>query len=125
MPTLGKRGDKLDLLIRQGATLGPYKVRIADAVGVPQNLIGTIPRASIRKSYDDATVYPVTAVLTVPEDGQFSMTMTPAETAAIPYLGDLYEEKNEYVWDLELEYPDGKVVPIFWGIVRIAPEATR
>lgn len=124
MAKLGRRGDKLDLLIRQGATLGPFPVTISDSNGVAKDLTGTSVRATIRKDYGSVVAYPVTVALTEVLEGRFVMSIPAAQTAAIPYLGDLFDPDNQYVWDLEIEYANGFVEPIFWGIVQIAPEAT-
>lgn len=122
MPSLGRRGDKLNLVIRKGATFGPYTVTMQDSAGALIDLVGATVRATIRKEYGDATAYAVTCEVT--GVGVFTITMAPAGTAVIPYLGDFNDPDNQYVWDLEIEYSSGVVQPVFWGTVKIIPEAT-
>lgn len=124
MASLGRRGDKLNLLVRRGATLGPYEVTMQDAAEMPIDLTSAIVRAKIRKEYDSVTAYTITCTVTDGAAGEFSFTMTATETAAIPYLGDLNEPDYQYIWDLEIEYPDETVEAIFYGIVKVASEVT-
>lgn len=124
MPTLGRRGDKLDLLIRQGATLGPFPVTLVTAEQAPVDLIGAFVRGTVAKDYDAIANFPLTILVTDAAAGQFQMSMPASMTSTIPYLGDLFEPENQYVWDLEIEFTDGSVMPVFWGTVQLAPEAT-
>ena len=124
MATLGRRGDKLDLLIRQGATLGPFPVTMVSESGAPLDLTGATVRGTVAKDYGAATDYPITINVTNAAGGEFRMSMPASLTATIPYLGDLFAPENQYVWDLEIEFSDTTVMPVFWGIVQLAPEAT-
>lgn len=49
MATLGYIGEKLDLLVRQGATLGPFAVTLTNPDNTPVNLTGATLRAHLRK----------------------------------------------------------------------------
>ena len=124
MATLGQRGDKLDLLIRQGATLGPFPVSLLSEDQTPVDLTGAVVRGTVSKDYSAATTYPITILVSNALGGEFRMSMPATLTATIPYLGDIFEPENQYVWDLEIEFSDGTVMPVFWGIVQLAPEAT-
>lgn len=124
MASLGRRGDKLNILIRRGATFGPYTVTMLDSAENPIDIEGVTIRAKIRKEYDSATAYTITCAITDAAAGEFTMTMTPTETTAIPYLGDLNEPDNQYLWDLEFEWPDESVDPVFYGTVKVASEVT-
>lgn len=124
MAQLGRRGDKLNLLIRRGATLGPFECTLQDSAENPIPLTGAIVRAKIRKEYATVTAYAVTCTVTDAAAGEFTFTMTPTETRAIPYLGDIQDPDNWYLWDLEIEWADGSVDPIFYGSVKIADEVT-
>lgn len=125
MATLGQRGDKLDLLIRQGATLGPFLITMTNEEGVATDLTGATVRSTVLSNYDSLVRYDLEINVTDAVAGKFSIGMPAILTATLPYLGDLYEPENQYVWDLEIEFPDGRVIPVFWGAVKIAPEATK
>ena len=45
MATLGYIGERLDLLIRQGATFGPFDVTLANPDKTPVNLTGATVQA--------------------------------------------------------------------------------
>lgn len=49
MTTLGYIGEKLDLLVKQGSTLGPFKVTLLNADQTPVNLTGCTIRGHVRK----------------------------------------------------------------------------
>lgn len=128
MPTLGQRGDRLDLLIRQGATLGPFLVTLQpeDLVNSTlQDLTGALVRGTVLKDYDSLVAYPLDTNIVDAAGRKFTMGMSAAMTATIPYHGDIFDPANQYVWDLEVEFPDGFILPVFWGIGQIAPEATK
>lgn len=95
-----------------------------DAAEMPIDLTSAIVRAKIRKEYDSVTAYSITCAITDAAAGEFTMTMTPTETAAIPYLGDLNEPDYQYLWDLEFEWPDESIDPVFYGTVKVASEVT-
>lgn len=44
MTTLGYIGEKLDLLVKQGSTLGPFKVTLANPDQTPVDLTGATRR---------------------------------------------------------------------------------
>lgn len=124
MPTLGVRGERLDLLLKQGSTLGPFPVEMKTGEN-PVVLSGCTVRASIRKDFSSVTSYAITCTLTDAANGKFSFTMTDEQTAVVPYLGDMRSPENQYVWDLEIEMVDGTVLPVFYGKVKVAGEVTK
>lgn len=119
MASIGGRGDKLDLNFRQGATFGPVSVHI------PANLSGCEVRASIRKSYNASTAFAVDCQIVDAEGGKFTLGVAAAVTASMPCGPKPNDPSSIYVWDLEIEFTNGTVLPIFYGAVKVAPEATR
>lgn len=125
MASIGSRGDKLDLLFRQGATFGPVPVSMTAPEGEPIDLTGCLIRSKIRKSYQSATAYEVDCSLTDAAGGKFVFSVTDETTALMPCGPTPNDAASVYVWDLEIEFPDGTVMPVFFGSVKVAPEATK
>lgn len=126
MPTVGNRGKRLDLIIKQGSTLAPHLVRFMGKVsGLPIPITGSIVRGSVRKDIASSIAYPLSCSIVDGESGYLTFSMAHTITATIPYLGPYYDPANQYVWDLELELPSGFVMPVFYGNVKLFGEVTR
>lgn len=125
MAAIGSRGDKLDLTFRQGATFGPVPVRMTAPGGEPIDLSGATVRAVMRKSYTSATSFVLTCSVVDAADGRFQFGASDEVTASMPCGSSPSEQASIYVWDLEVEYPSGRIDPIFYGVVKVAPEATK
>ncbi len=125
MATVGSRGDKLDLLVRQGTTLGPMSVTMRGPSDAPIDLTGCQIRAKVRKTYASAAGIDVNTIITDPVAGAFQFSLTNVQTAAMTCGPSPSDPASLYVWDLEIEYSDGTVRPVFYGAVKVAPEATK
>lgn len=125
MPTVGSRGEKLDLLVRQGTTLGPIRCQMKSPSGVPVDLSGCVIRASMKKAYGATNKFDFGVEIPSPQEGRFSFGMTPGVSSTIPCGASPSDQASQYVWDMEVEYPDGTTKPIFYGSVKVAPEATK
>jgi hypothetical protein len=125
-PTIGYYGEKLNLQIRQGATLGPFSATMKNADGSAVNLTNCTIRGKIRKTALSATV---TATLdcsiTNAAAGQYQFGLTDEVTAAITCGEKLTDKASQYVWDLELEDSTGRVVPLYYGDCLVLREVTR
>lgn len=127
VPFIGTKGANLDLVIRQGATLGPNHMAIKNTAGNPVDITGALLRASIRKTADAATV-DATATFTPisPVAGTVYWEFDATTTAALTC--DPLDETSPdslYVWDMEIEYADGRIVPLLYGEVRVFREVTK
>lgn len=125
MASIGSRGDKLDLTFRQGATFGPVPVRMVAPSGTPINLDGATVRAVMRKTYASPTPYAFVCQIVDAADGRFTFGMSDEATAAIACGASPSDPASLYVWDLEVAFADGSVMPVFYGSVKVAPEATK
>lgn len=126
MPTVGNRGKRMDLIVKQGSTLAPHLVRLLGKnTGLPQSITGAVIRGSIRRSISATEVFPLVCTVVDGESGYFSFSMAATVTATIPYLGPYYDPANQYVWDLEMQLPSGFVMPVFYGNVKLFGEVTR
>lgn len=122
--TIGDIGVEVDLNMRQGATFGPYELDITAADGSPLNLTDCIVRGKMRKTYKtvDVTAEFICTIDIANSRAYFSLT--DEITAAIDAGEALDDPEGSYVYDLELEYADGTVRPLIYGIVQVMPEAT-
>jgi hypothetical protein len=126
MTTLGYIGEKLDLLVKQGSTLGPFTVTLANPDTAPVDLTGATLRAHLRKkALDSAKVAQFDVVVTDAAAGKFQFGMTDEATAAIPAGETLKDVASVYVWDMELEDASGRVLPLYYGDVKVFREVTR
>jgi len=126
-PSLGTKGAQLDLLVKQGATLGPNATTLLDGTGSPIDITGCTVRAQIRLT-PDAVTAAATAVCTLvtPAAGTFTWSFTAAETTALTCsVVDENEPESLYYWDMELLKADSTVVPLLFGDVRVFREITK
>ena len=123
---IGYRGELLNLLIRQGATLGPFAVTLTNPNATQLNLTGSTLRAQVRKKALDATpVVALTCTITNAAAGQFTFGLTAVQTAGLPAGELISDADSKYVWDMELEDVAGTVFPLYFGDVQIFREVTR
>lgn len=127
MPVLGTKGGELDLLLKQGATFGPHQITLKDSANQPINITGATIRAQIRKTSDAATaVANGDFVLTTPVSGVFTFGFSSTSTTALQV--DTVSETgtdSQYVWDMEIQYSDGRVYPLMYGKVSVFREVTK
>lgn len=115
-----------DIVIEQGATF-TRQITMKQSNGDPMDLTGYTGRAMIRKRYSSATP---TAEFTVtiaddPLTGVIILSLSATDTAAIPAGESVDSSESQYVWDFELEAPNGNVDRILQGTCQISPEATK
>ena len=127
IPQIGTKGDRLDILIRQGGTFGPKYGTISKRDGSPEDITGCTFIAEIRKTAD-ATVVAASAVFAITNapGGEFTFTFEASATkdiAADPE-GET-EPDSQYVWDLEMHYADGRVRPLLYGDVAVFREVSK
>ena len=124
MSQIGIVGLKLDLKIKQGSSVAiPFKMN--DATGAARDLTSYIVRSQIRKNKDAPLTQAFTATITNYLGGKFVLSLTPAQTSAIPCGETVASASSKYVWDLEMESPTGFVTPLAYGAVVVFPEVTR
>lgn len=128
MAVVGTKGQEVDLLIRQGATLGPIACRLTNPNATPMNLTGATIRAQIRKTASSAASTGAAAVCTITNaaNGEFTYEFTTAATTAL-VADEVSEEApaSIYTWDMELEDASGRVTPLVYGKVNVFREVTK
>lgn len=127
IPKIGSKGDRLDILIRQGGTFGPKFCTILKSDGSPENITGCTFIAEIRKTAD-ATVVAASATFAITNaaGGECNFTFLASGTKDIP--ADPVSEEDpasQYVWDWEMHYPDGRVRPLLYGDVFVFREVSK
>lgn len=125
IPTIGNIGERLDLLIRQGATFGPFTATMENPDGSPVDLTGATIRGQIRKKPGDTAVAAqIEVVSDYDATGVYSFGLAETVTRAITCGASIDLPASLYVWDLEL-VQGAQVTPLYWGEVRVHREVTR
>lgn len=106
----------LDIVVEQGSTFSRV-ITIKDSTGTPVNISTSTFRGQIRKRYKSETPEAeFTLTVTDAVNGQLSMSLTDAQTAAI--------DSGEWVYDVEWVNGDA-VGKLLYGTAYIQPEVTR
>lgn len=123
--TLGNRGERLDLLIRQGATFGTYHATMCNPDGTPVDLTGCLIRGMMRKTPSSATVLlSLTVTSAYDATGTYDFGLTDEQTATLTAGTDIDRPESLYVWDLEMLDSTGQIIPLYWGDVRVHRRVT-
>ena len=127
MAQVGFRGERLDLPVRQGATLGPFSVELTNPDNSPVNLTGCLIRGQVRKNALDlgAPLASFTVVITEAVAGKFSFEIPFAETELIPAGEFQKSEDSIYQWDMELVDASNRITPLYYGEYENFREVTR
>ena len=125
-PVIGTKGAALDLLVRQGATVGPHTVTYQED-GVAVDITGATVSAKIRLLPSSVSAAATaTCALVTPASGIFTFTFSATDTAALTCSDvDENEATSLYYWDLEILFSGGRVVPLLYGDVRVFREITK
>ncbi len=127
MAILGHIGAQLDLLIRQGASYGPYEFQLKNPDGTPIDLTGVVLRGHLRKTAqtsDLVTPFDV-EIIGPPTEGRFLLSLTWQVTAELPCGAKLTDKESQYQWDFEMMDSIGRVLPLYFGDVKVFREVTR
>lgn len=123
---IGYKGEKLDLLIRQGATFGPIVLTITNPDNTPVDLADMTFRGQVRKTFNSQTVgATLTCQVTNAPGGQVTISIAATQTAMLEAGIDEDAPESSHVWDLEALEDGGRVVPYLYGDVKVFREVTR
>lgn len=127
MAQVGFLGERLDLLVRQGATLGPFVVELSNPDLSPVNLTGCTIRGQVRKNATDigTPVAQFNVVMVDVLNGKFSFEIPNTVTETIPAGEFQKDAASQYKWDMELEDSQGRVLPLYYGNFENFREVTR
>ena len=122
-PTLGGIGDRVDLLIRRGATFGPHRIAFTNPDGTAMNLTGCTLRAALRKRAGDvAALLDFVCVIDTPAitdpavDSQAVFGATATATAALDLGSD-----GAGVWKMDMQDAAGRIIAVFYGAASLVP----
>jgi uncharacterized membrane protein YfhO len=104
-----------NIFIDQGTTFS-LSLAVNDQNGDLKDLTGYTVAAQMRRSYYTTTSTNFTAVVSLPEDGEVTISLTAVQTSAI--------KAGRYVYDIEIT-GDGETLRVLEGIVVINPEVTK
>jgi len=113
---------KYNTEIEKGATF-KRTITYKDGTDTPVDLFGASIRMQIRDNYTSET-----AAISIdtssggisidePENGIFTIELTPAETESLDF--------RQGVYDIEIEYTEGTVERVLEGRVKIKPQVTQ
>jgi hypothetical protein len=108
--------DFVEIQIEAGATFNT-EVTVNDGSGFPKDLTDYTVRSQLRKSYYSTTAIDFEIDVINPIDGIIEMELSANTTSNI--------RAGRYVYDVEIEDPDGIVTRIFEGIATVLPNVTR
>lgn len=124
--TIGSKGEELNLLIRQGGTFGPFKLTLKNPDGSPVLLTDATFRGQIRKTFDSLTVDANFVFnVTDPLMGKVEFEIDAEQTAAIMAGFDENADESQYVYDIEYLNEENRVLPLFYGKVKVFREITK
>ena len=104
-----------NIYIDQGTTFS-LSLNVSDQNGDPKDLSDYTAAAQMRKSYYTNTAIDFNADITLPLDGEVTISLTAEETSAI--------KAGRYVYDIEIE-GESETLRVLEGIVVINPEVTK
>lgn len=127
MAQVGFRGERLDLLVRQGATLGPHVVTLTNPDNTPVNLTGCTIQGQVRKNALDTGAPVATFVINYIDLllGKFSFEIPHTITALIPAGEFQKDDESQYQWDMELLDSQNRIIPLYYGNFENFREVTR
>lgn len=127
MAQIGSIGERLDIILRQGSTLGPFLVTLTNPNGTPIDLTGCTIQGQVRKNALD-TGNPIASFDIVYIDrinGKFSFGIARTVTVAIPAGEYQKDEQSQYRWDMELIDTLSRCIPLYYGNFENFREVTR
>lgn len=122
MPTIGHKGENLDLIIRQGATFGPLHMLLEEDDGSPIDLTGCTLLAQIAKTADGPLISGASGTFNVIDaaGGEVEFSFTDQATAVLTADPDSETGPDStHVWGLDLHRADGRVQPLLYGTVNV------
>ena len=128
MSTLGSKGKKLNILIKQGDFFGKYKVIVtalnSEGVRVPYDLSNKEILGQIRKTGQSTEVIASFSIeCPDPESGIFFFYMGEDVTASIPCGEEDKDDASIYVWEMQIAAIPTKT--IFYGKVNVFRDAAH
>lgn len=124
---VGSLGVRLDIVIRQGTTVGPFVVTLTDATGAPVDLTGCEVTGAIRHNRLDASVIKaLTCSLVDAVNGKYQFGLSAVDSATLPCGEEITDDTSIHKYDVELKLADTTTIrPQYYGLVHVLAENTR
>lgn len=119
---------RYDFDLVQGKSLSLQTTVYQPDSSTVEDLTGCTARGKIRSTPTDATVAAsFTCSIPTPTNGIVLAALSAATTAALTVTANTTARRvaTKYAYDLELEFPDGSVIELGWGVISLYPEVTR
>ena len=127
MTDLGYIGERLDLLIRQGADFpvdGALTVTLTYADKEPYDLTGCTISATVKKESDDGPEADMVVDFGDRSAGVFNLTMPHDITATLTCGPTINMAASRYVWQADLTTASGWIIPLYYGDVAVYRDIT-
>jgi hypothetical protein len=126
-------GGKQDFDIRRGITFGPFQhqLTVLDSstvppTAVPLDLTGYEFRGQIRRNERSSSVIAEFSFDNYdPVNGEYEFWLSDEQTSVLPAGSTMGAAQSNYVYDIEMESPDGDVTSLLYGKIRVQAEVTR
>ena len=120
---------KLDFYLEQGTDF-LRKLIFQDSTPALEDLTGQTFRGQIRKSISDSTIvvaFTFTILNQLTNKGEVTFSLTNAQTSSIVLKPQnvVTREAQEFAYDIEREFTDGRVERVIEGVIKVSPEVTR
>lgn len=117
----------LDLHIEQGATF-QRQLTLKDSGGTPVDLTGRTFRGKVKDNIqgDLVATFSFTLLDQITDTGKVLITLTAAETAAIPVPKgkNATRTSEDYIYDVEMVLTGGEVERVIQGKITVSAEVT-
>ena len=116
----------INITINQGETFEQgFQWLQGDGI-TPMVLNGYTGACEIRNgAHNQGVLMTVPVVITDSANGKFTISLTAAQTAALPTSGAIYSQKTEYAYDVEFTSGSGYVYRVINGVISVSPEVTK
>ena len=122
---LGYYGEKKTLLVRQGATLGPFVCTIVNQDDTPFPLTNKVIRGSVRTKETRQKLADFTVTIPNQSSNAYSWMLPASVTATFPASDNPKDESAIHEYDLEMaDTVTGVVIPLYYGPVPTLRENT-
>lgn len=116
---LGYKGERIDILLVQGADFGPHIATMFNPDESLVNLTGCTIRGGIAKSTQSPVLLQIDVQITDPQNGEYQFGLGHLATASLAAGRTEDAPESQYIWQLELIDNAGQIFPLYFGTVKV------
>jgi hypothetical protein len=125
MPVLGFEGERYDLLVKQGAKLGPIRATMTNGDNTPFDLTDITILGRVVDPDTGAVMGNFDVSYVDRPGGVYEFSLAKAVTVLLSAGREVDEWHRLYFWDLEMESSsDNDERPLYYGELRVRLERT-